>query len=109
MIQKGTTNMILTDNEVQETLNAALLLLSAALAVEQEKTRNEITVMRLTIALSGLLTLKMLSKSSNGIPGLRGLGLEEGMNLARRLIADGVKPHLLTLNYRSLFEGIHIK
>jgi hypothetical protein len=101
--------MILTDNNVQGTLNAALLLLASALAVEQEKTRNEIVIMRLTIVLSSLLTLKMLSKSSNGIPGLRGLGLEEGVSLAQRIITDGVNPHLLTLSYRSLFDGIQTK
>ena len=101
--------MILTDDNVQDTLNAALLLLASALAIEQEKTRNEIVIMRLTIVLSGLLTLKMLSKSSNGIPGLRGLGLEEGMALAQRLIADGVKPHLLKVDYRSLFDCMQTK
>jgi len=100
--------MVLTDTEVQNTLDAAITLVVEVLDEEEQKENNDLTILRLTIVLSSFLTLKMLSKSSNGIPSLRGLGLDEGLTLARHFIAEGVNIRTLSFNHRSLFESIEI-
>lgn len=47
--------------------------------------------MEITSATNLLMTMKEFSASANGIPGLRGLGLNEALELARSINTTGLR------------------
>ena len=96
-----------TDVEVQDILTAAIKIVSGEVDYEANRHMpNDLAISQLTILKSLFVTLRYLTKTSNGIIGLRGLGMEEGVELARQLVEDEIKPQLLHINLRSAFQGI---
>ena len=72
---------VLTDSAVQETLEAAEAVLWGTL---EGRSMDENP--RLWVAFSLLRSVRIYSKSSNGIPGYRGLGLDEAVSFAEAIL-----------------------
>ena len=98
--------MTLTDAEVQAALSSAIEVTAIALASESEKKNNEVVVTRLTFLHLSLTSIKMMSKSSNGIPGLRGLGLEKALKLSEKITAEGIDVRSVSIHHGHIFDGI---
>jgi len=71
---------LLDDDHVQKALTEAEEHLWSLI-----EGRNMDDFPRIWIAFTSLRAVRMLSKSSNGIPGLRGLGLKEALELAEAI------------------------
>lgn len=72
----------LTDGQVQQILAEAIETLQGTL---DGQTMEENP--KLWVALSTLWAVRAYSKSGNGIPGYRGLGLEQALNVAEAIIS----------------------
>jgi hypothetical protein len=69
------------NDDVQKTLHSAVKSLDKVIA----RNTDEWILAKLVAVRSALYVLRLASESSNGIPGLRGLGLKEGYALATRI------------------------
>ena len=92
--------------ETQETLAKAIELLKAERQVQENKSFNEVNVVKLSILILSLESVKLLSESGNSIPGLRGMGLEEAIAAAENLVENGINTRNISIQHRALFSGI---
>jgi len=96
-----------SEPEIQGILVEASKIVAAI--VEKHSNKTDGAYFRLLIIKIALEEVQGLSKSCNGIPGLRGLGLEEAFELSLRILRKGseeVSGRDFDLNYRHVFEGI---
>lgn len=71
--------------DTQEVLTQAIEILANV----ESTTTDDVEAAKITFAKSTLVLFKAYSNSSNGIPALRGLGLEEAIDLATYVIVKG--------------------
>lgn len=98
--------MALQDQQVQDTLAAAILIIKATL--EQEK--DEFVETKLNVLFYFLTHMRQKSKSANGIPGQRGLGLEEAVAISESIILQQkVDGRTLSFTMRGAFQGTSLR
>lgn len=73
----------LTDFEVQTSFRAAEQYLAGALSGKDVE-----DYPKMSLALALIQNVRIFSKSSNGIPALRGMGLREAVRLAETILAE---------------------
>lgn len=92
---------VLTNDEVQHILSDAEAYLATTLEAQSSRVTLDSPILELCLAL--IRTVRIHSASGNGIPGYRGQGLNETVDLAKRILE--LKPYSdHTLNIRSFKE-----
>jgi len=90
---------------VEET--AQLFTEARAIVLEALKNEKDIGIIqKLALISAALEGVKLYSASSNGILGLRGLGLEVAIDLSEEILQNnGIDVRKLDFNYRKIIEG----
>lgn len=95
-----------TNAEVQTVLGEALTIVETAIA-STATNKDGVVAAKLNLLHSSLFLTKTFSASSNGIPALRGLGLDEAISLSRQIVASGkITSSMLSFNYKNFATGI---
>jgi hypothetical protein len=96
----------LTNDEIQQNLQKALKIISEAKTVETD----EFALAKLEVLHSSLTLVKMVAYSSNGIPCLRGMGIEKAYNTALAInTASTAQAKFLHFNFKELMESVTIE
>lgn len=97
----------LTNDEIQQNLQTALNLITEAKNVEQD----DFALAKLEVLYSSLNLVKMVALSSNGIPSLRGMGIEKAYNTALAINSAEVtiQAKFLNFNFKELMDGVSIE
>lgn len=98
--------MLLSNDEIQLTLTSAVNALQSEITTLTTLGSRELEVLKLKVILYPLLSLQLYSESSNGIPSLRGLGLEEGYILAKEVLSEEITARSFAIHRRKLLGGI---
>lgn len=94
--------MLLTNNVMQTELQSALNVIEE----QQNHPHNELQQLRLQILHDMLMLMKLSSASGNSIPGLRGLGADEGFALAQQINTQGVNK--IDIPFLAFFEKVNL-
>ena len=94
----------MTEEEIQD----VFLQAHEKMVALTEKHRNhEVFYPQLLIVTTVIHSVQTLSKSCNGIPGLRGLGLENTLLLCQQILEkDVLNPRDFTLKFREIVNGV---
>lgn len=92
--------MILTNADVQAQLGAAITRIHADILTSSD----ELFVKKLVVAVNLLELMRMYSSSSNNIPGLRGLGLEQALLFSNQYVSQSVDMRMF--DFRVLYKAL---
>jgi hypothetical protein len=94
--------MLLTNADVQSQLNTAI----NQIHVDLLNNADALFAHKLTVAVNLLELMKAYSASSNDIPGLRGMGLEQALNFANQYVSCRKDSRMF--DFTSLYKALSL-